>query len=130
MIRKSSGGYTVYARSGRKMGTYRTKAEADARRAQLEAFKAMRVTAPPFGSRGRSSGSPTRERVIYWVASVGPGGKERVPMYFKGRLTRDTDEGSRGDVKARPVRLGPGPYVAVYGGDAFEDEAGRPLFGY
>ena len=65
MIRKSSGGYTVYARSGRKMGTYRTKAEADARRAQLEAFKAMRVTAPPFGSGGRSHGraqrSPTSE---------------------------------------------------------------------
>ena len=58
MIRKSSGGYTVYARSGRKMGTYRTKAEADARRAQLEAFKAMRAPAFSPGHRGRAQRSP------------------------------------------------------------------------
>jgi len=57
--------------------------------------------------------------VIYWVRSTGFGGDDLVPMYFKGRLTRDTDEGSRGDIQARPVHLGPGPYVATYGADDF-----------
>jgi hypothetical protein len=42
MIRKSSAGYTVYARTGRKMGTYRTKDEAQVRLGQLEAFQENR----------------------------------------------------------------------------------------
>ena len=37
MIRKSNAGYTVYARTGRKMGTYRTQAAALRRKQQLEA---------------------------------------------------------------------------------------------
>ena len=65
--------------------------------------------------------------IIYWVRSYGPDGKDRVPMFFKGLLRRDSDEGSAGDVKARPVELGPGPYTAVYGSDAFEWKNGQPI---
>ena len=43
MIRKSSNGYTVYARTGRPMGTYRTREQAEVRLGQLEAFKAQRA---------------------------------------------------------------------------------------
>lgn len=43
MIRKTAEGYTVYARSGRKMGTYKTLARAHVRFGQLEAFKANRA---------------------------------------------------------------------------------------
>jgi hypothetical protein len=36
-------------------------------------------------------------------------------MYYKGRCDR-ADEGRVGrDIKARPVRLGPGEYTATYG---------------
>lgn len=67
--------------------------------------------------------------LIYWVRSIGPGKKtDLVPMYFCGRLTRDTDEGARGDVKARPEKLGPGDYTAVYGAGDFLDKDGRPIF--
>ena len=63
-------------------------------------------------------------KVIYWVRSVGPDGKDRVPMYYKGRCDR-SDEGQRGyDIKARPVSLGEGPYTATYGGSDFELEDG------
>lgn len=66
--------------------------------------------------------------VIYWVRSSGLNGKDRVAMYFKGRWDRACDDGARGDVKARPVSLGPGPFTATYAPDDFEDEQGRPLF--
>lgn len=66
--------------------------------------------------------------VIYWVRSVGPQGKERVPMYFLGQLRRNTDEGNVCDVKARPVALGKtGNYTAVYGAGDFEQEDGTPI---
>ena len=42
MIRKTAAGYTVFARTGRKMGTYRTIDQAQVRLGQLEAFKAQR----------------------------------------------------------------------------------------
>lgn len=42
MIRKVKGGYRVLAESGRSMGTYRTKAEAEKRLRQVEMFKHMR----------------------------------------------------------------------------------------
>lgn len=62
--------------------------------------------------------------VIYWVRSVGPGGKDRVPMYYRGRCSR-ADEGAIGhDIKARPTRLGKGAYTAVYGGGDFEYQDG------
>jgi RadC-like JAB domain len=66
--------------------------------------------------------------VIYWVRSRSSAGKDRVPMYYCGRLTKDTDEGRRGDVRARPVRLGRGEYTAVYAPDDFEFENGDPVF--
>ena len=71
MIRKSSGGYTVYARSGRKMGTYRTKAEADARKAQLEMFKAMRAPAFSPGHRGGRTQRSPRAQYVYIDTSDG-----------------------------------------------------------
>jgi hypothetical protein len=80
MIRKSSGGYTVYARSGRKMGTYRTKAEADARKAQLEMFKAMRAPAFSPGYRGgRIQRSPRFAPGTRFVVSDGWGMDSRRP---------------------------------------------------
>ncbi len=64
---------------------------------------------------------------IYWVRSVGPSGKDRVPMYFKG-LCKRADEGWVGhDIQARPVSMGRGPYTATYGWDAFELEDGSPF---
>lgn len=39
MIKKTSKGYTVVAKSGRKMGTYPTKTEATHRMRQVEWFK-------------------------------------------------------------------------------------------
>jgi hypothetical protein len=65
------------------------------------------------------------DTIIYWVRSIGPDGKDRVPMYFKGVLTRKTDEGHPGDIQARPVHLGSGEYTATYGADDFEDENGN-----
>jgi hypothetical protein len=76
-----------------------------------------------YGHAGR------RPRVIYWVRSVGPSGKDRVAMLYKGVLRRDTDEGMAGDIKARPAHLGPGPYTGVFGSDAFELEDGTPFEG-
>jgi hypothetical protein len=65
--------------------------------------------------------------VIYWVRSIGPDGKDRVPMFYKGRCDR-SDEGQRGfDIKGRPVELGPGEYTATYGGSDFEYEDGTPV---
>lgn len=67
------------------------------------------------------------DAVIFWVRGSGPDGKDRVPMFYKGRCDR-ADEGQRGfDIKARPVHLGPGDYTATYGGDAFEYEDGTPV---
>jgi hypothetical protein len=58
-------------------------------------------------------GLPKAGDTIYWIRDQGPGDRRvLVAMYFKGRLTRDTDEGRRGDVRARPKRLGPGDYTA------------------
>ena len=71
MIRKSSGGYTVYARSGRKMGTYDTKAEANARKAQLEMFKAMRAPAFSPGHRGGRTQRSPRAQYVYIDTSDG-----------------------------------------------------------
>ena len=39
MIRKVQGGFRVLSESGRNMGTYRTKAEAEKRLRQIEMFK-------------------------------------------------------------------------------------------
>jgi hypothetical protein len=62
--------------------------------------------------------------IIYWVRSVGPNGKDRVPMFYKGLCNRE-DEGQIGfDIKARPVSLGAGDYTATYGGSDFENEDG------
>ena len=52
MIRKVQGGYRVLSESGRNMGTYRTKAEAEKRLRQIEMFKHLKI--------GRAS---CRERV-------------------------------------------------------------------
>ena len=68
------------------------------------------------------------DTVIYWVRSVGTDGKDRVPMFFKGRWDRNCEDGMRGDVRARPIHLGPGEFTATYNPDDFEDEAGAPLF--
>jgi hypothetical protein len=66
------------------------------------------------------------DRVIYWVRSVGPSGKERVAMFYKGRWGATCPDGSHGDVRARPVSLGPGPFTGTYAPDAFENEDGSP----
>jgi hypothetical protein len=42
MIRKVQGGYRVLSESGRNMGTYRTKAEAEKRLRQIEMFKRLK----------------------------------------------------------------------------------------
>jgi hypothetical protein len=68
------------------------------------------------------------DTIIYWVRSVGPGGKDRVPVYFKGRWAHTCADGQRGDVKARPVKLGVGQFTATYAPDAFEYEDGEPVW--
>ena len=42
MIRKVQGRYRVLSESGRNMGTYRTKAEAEKRLRQIEMFKHLK----------------------------------------------------------------------------------------
>jgi hypothetical protein len=42
MLRKVQGGYRVLSESGRNMGTYRTKAEAEKRLRQIEMFKHLK----------------------------------------------------------------------------------------
>lgn len=42
MIKKIKGGYRVVAESGRSMGTYKTKAEAEKRLRQIEFFKHLK----------------------------------------------------------------------------------------
>ncbi|HEX9127142.1 MAG TPA: hypothetical protein VF948_12120 [Methylomirabilota bacterium] len=42
MIRKVQGGYRVLSESGRNMGTYRTKGEAEKRLRQIEMFKHLK----------------------------------------------------------------------------------------
>jgi hypothetical protein len=71
---------------------------------------------------------PKLNQIIYWVRSIAVGGKkDRVPMYYKGRCNR-ADEGEVGyDIKARPVRLGQGEYVATYGVADFEFEDGTEV---
>jgi hypothetical protein len=66
--------------------------------------------------------------VIYWVRSVGASGKDRIPMYFKGRWDRDCADGCRGDVRGRPVSLGPGEFTGTFNPDDFELEDGSPAF--
>ncbi len=74
-------------------------------------------------------GYPEIGDVIYWERSVGPGdARDLVPVFFKGRLTRDTDEGMRGDVRARPKSLGPGEYTAVYAADTFINATGERIW--
>lgn len=75
---------------------------------------------------GRSGKRPPP--IVYWVRSIGPDGKDRVAMYYKGVLRSDSDEGSAGDVRARPVSLGDGPYTGTYGRYDFEHKDGTPLF--
>ena len=67
------------------------------------------------------------DTVIYWVRSIGPSGKDRVPMYFKGTWTRDCADGLKGDVKARPIKLGPGAFTATYNPNDFETKDGAPI---
>ena len=47
MIRKTKHGYRVVAKSGRNMGTYRRREDAEYRLAQIEAFKAQRYQHSP-----------------------------------------------------------------------------------
>jgi len=70
---------------------------------------------------------PSLDDVIYWVRSCGASGKDRVPMFFKGQWGRNCADGMRGDVKARPVSLGPGEFTATYNPDDFENEDGTPV---
>jgi len=78
--------------------------------------------------RGRAR-APRVGGIIYWVRSMGPGDhKDLEPMYFVGRLTRNTDEGHRGDIRARPTRLGKGEYTGVYAPSDFTDVDGKSLW--
>lgn len=71
---------------------------------------------------------PAQDTIIYWVRSMGPGPtKDRVPMYYKGQWARNCEDGQRGDVRARPVALGPGAFTATYAPDAFETVDGDPV---
>lgn len=70
----------------------------------------------------------TLDTIIYWVRSIGPDGEDRVPMFYKGRWDRDCADGLRGDVKARPVELGPGSFTATYNADDFETRDGHAAF--
>jgi hypothetical protein len=63
MIRKSNAGYTVYARTGRKMGTYRTQAAALRRKQQLEANSAK------LAATSRRQGSKSPPRMFVSIAS-------------------------------------------------------------
>jgi hypothetical protein len=55
MIRKIGGKYVVVAESGRRMGTYGTRAEAERRLRQIEMFKHLK-TRRPRGARPRRRG--------------------------------------------------------------------------
>jgi hypothetical protein len=80
------------------------------------------TTAPRYGL-------PKMNDIIYWIRSEGPGSKrDLVRVYFKGRLTRDSDEGRRGDVKARPTELGSGDYTAVYAPSDFLNATGEHIW--
>lgn len=75
--------------------------------------------------KAKVAGPPKIDDTIFWERSRGPGdARDLVPMFFKGRLSRNTDEGLRGDVKARPKHLGYGEYTAVYGADAMVNAKG------
>ena len=65
--------------------------------------------------------------IINWVRSTGPDGKEVIPMYYCGRWNRDCADGLKGDIKARPVKLGPGEFTATYGPSDFETTDGQPI---
>lgn len=86
----------------------------------------------PFFPESLTSDEETRpmqiDSVIYWLRSIGPDGKDRVPMYFKGKLPRSGDEGRRGDIRARPISLGLGEYTGVFAPDDFEAEDGSKVF--
>lgn len=67
-------------------------------------------------------------RIVYWVRSIGPNGKDRVPMVYKGRCRR-SDEGIVGvDVRLRPQFLGDGDYTVVVNPDDCENEDGTSAF--
>lgn len=66
--------------------------------------------------------------VIYWVRSTFRGVKERVPMFYKGRWERDCENGAKGDVKVRPVSLGPGEFTTTINPDDCETVDGKPAF--
>ena len=67
------------------------------------------------------------DTIIYWVRSSGPEGKDRVPMYYKGRCDARDEGRIYHDIKARPVSLGPGKYTGVYGETDFEYEDDTPV---
>lgn len=82
-----------------------------------------------FGHAEPRYGLPKMNDVIYWIRSEGPGDKrDLVRMYFKGRLTRATDEGRRGDIKARHTDMGPGDYTAVYAPSDFLNATGEHIW--
>lgn len=66
--------------------------------------------------------NPPIDTVVYWNR-----GDKRIPVYFKGRWDRNCEDGMRGDVKARPINLGPGEFTVTYGASDVEDEAGNTL---
>jgi hypothetical protein len=73
-----------------------------------------------------SSAHATKKRgpyIAYWIRSRGPGSaRDSVPIYVLGTTTR-ADEGIVGyDLRARPLRLGKGPYTMVISPDDVEDK--------
>jgi hypothetical protein len=83
MIRKSNAGYTVYARSGRPMGTYPTLNQAHVRLGQLEAFKENRAPQMSPTVRKKGKGYYVRAksgRNMGWYAT------KREALMRKGQL--------------------------------------------
>jgi hypothetical protein len=136
MIRKTAAGYTVFARTGRKMGTYRTIDQAQVRLGQLEAFKAQRS---PLGRMSPTVRAKSKEgRKGYYVRaksgrSMGWYPTKAEALRRKGQLEANgakffketrgfTRQGSPAVLTKRSAR--PGMHVRVTDGSGIS--SGRP----
>src|SRR5580698_9712724 len=105
--------FTVRAQTGRVMGRYATKAEAEARKAQL-ARQAEAIKGHRFGRGGRSARSPERdskELEVFWIwpsqfstASSPPAMSSTIARTRRSRET-DTFTGTRPTLDTRASRI-------------------------
>jgi hypothetical protein len=122
MIRRSSKGYTVYARTGRPMGTYRTLARAQVRLGQVEAFAERRA-------HGRVAHSPkVVRRQGKWVVraksgrSMGNYATKGEALRRKGQLEANA---ARYFTKTRGYTKKSGSPVPPRLSNVYVDDAGR-----